>query len=99
MNDDNRASTHYQVSVSTIEITMPDGSPATAEVLYGANRRKRRSGRQCGIKGWQSWATLQPVVTNTLFNAADWRDDPEAVVPRHGITTLAQTDRLSLIGC
>ena len=36
MNDDNRASTHYQVSVSTIEITMPDGSPATAEVLYAA---------------------------------------------------------------
>ncbi|MEZ4672626.1 MAG: hypothetical protein R2932_00070 [Caldilineaceae bacterium] len=93
MNDDNRASTHYQVSVSTIEITMPDGSPATAEVLYAALTDENAEVGVSAALGLAKLGDLSPVVTNTLFNAADWRGDPEASsAARHGITTLAQTD-------
>lgn len=91
MNDDNRASTHYQISVSTVEITMPDGSPATPEVLYEALTDENVEVSVSAALQLAKLGDLSPIVTNTLFDAADWRGDPEASsAARHGITTLAQ---------
>jgi HEAT repeat protein len=93
MQEDKRATTYYQVNRSTIEITRTDGSPATPEVLYAALTDENA---EVGVSAALQLATLgdlSPIVTNTLFNAADWRSDPEAgSAARYGITALAQTD-------
>ncbi len=93
MQEDKRVTTYYQVNRSTIEITMPDGSPATPEVLYAALTDENAEVGVSAALQLAKLGDLSPVVTNTLFDAADWRSDPEASsAARYGITTLAQTD-------
>lgn len=93
MQEDKRITTHYQVNYTTIEITMPDGSPAPPEVLYAALTDENAEVGVSAALQLAKLGNLSPVVTNTLFNAADWRSDPEASsAARYGITTLAQTD-------
>ncbi len=91
MDEEKRASTYYQVNRSTIEITMPDGSPATSEALYTALNDEDADVRVSAAVGLAKLGDLSPTVTNTLFNAADWRCDPEAGdTARYGITALAK---------
>ncbi|MEZ4869329.1 MAG: two-component regulator propeller domain-containing protein [Caldilineaceae bacterium] len=93
MHEEKQASTYYQVNHSTIEITMPDGSPATPEVLYEAlNDKDAEVGVSAALQ-LAKLGDLSPIVTNTLFDATDWRSDPEASsAARYGITELAKTN-------
>lgn len=93
MNEDKQASTHYQISVSTVEITMPDGSPATLEMLYEALNDEDAEVSVSAALGLAKLGELNPTVINRLFNAADWRSYPEAgTTARAGIAELAKTN-------
>ncbi|MCB0182664.1 MAG: HEAT repeat domain-containing protein, partial [Caldilineaceae bacterium] len=93
MDEEKRATTYYQISRSTIEITMPDGSPATPEVLYAAIKDEDAEVRVSAALGLAKLGDLSPTVIHILFNAADWRSYPEAgTIARNGITELAKTN-------
>jgi len=82
---------YYQVTTPQVEILAADGAPASPELLYQALHDEDPEVQVSAALGLVRLGDLSTTVINPLFQAADWRNDPEASsTARSGIVELAQ---------
>lgn len=85
--------TAYQIRQSSMEITAADGSPASPDVLYQALHDDDAEVRVSAALALAKLGDLSPAVIDPLFDAADWRREPEAGdIARYGIVELGKTN-------
>jgi HEAT repeat protein len=83
----------YRIKEYSMELILADGSPAPQEVLYQALHDQDAEVRVCAAVALARLGDLSPGVIDPLFDAADWRRDPDAGDrARHGIVELGRTN-------
>lgn len=93
MTAETQKATDYRIKEFSMELVLADGSPATPEVLYVALHDEDAEVQVRAAFGLATLGDLSPSVLDTLFDAADWRRDPEAsATARYGIVELSKTN-------
>lgn len=83
----------YHIKLYSSDLVLADGSPAPPAVLYAALQDDDAEVRVCAALGLVQTGDLSAPVLDLLFDAADWRREPEAGdQARWGIVALGTTD-------